>query len=321
MMKTNPRRPAGAPLDAGVAAWGVSHAAERSSTLGPLTTQILADRYELTECIGSGAMGEVWAATDLTTGTELAVKLLAKWAANEPELISRFEREAKLLRRIKCPYVCSLIDAGRDQRNVPFLVLERLRGETLAELLEREGYLPLADIAVIGDEILQALVAAHGVGIVHRDLSPSNVFMHQTLDGATITKLVDFGIAKASDASAPRTGGGAMMGSLAYVAPEQLGDSANAQPSADLYAFGALVFRALAGRLPYGDIHGTALVVMKREHEAPTIDEATGEKWPAALRTFLAKTIARSPAKRYPSAEVALTAWRAAANGKARTVS
>ncbi len=263
-------------------------------------------------------MGEVWAGTDRTTGGEVAVKLMAAWAANEPELISRFEREAKLLRRVNCPYVCSLVDAGRDGRNLPFLVLERLRGETLAELVEREGYLPLADVAVIGDEILQGLVAAHDVGIVHRDLSPSNVFMHRTLDGASITKLVDFGIAKASDASARRTGDGAMMGSLAYVAPEQLGDSANAEPSADLYAFGAIVFRALAGRLPYGDAHGTALVVMKREHEPWTIDEATGEKWPAALRTFLAKTIARSPAKRYPSAAAALTAWREATRGKQR---
>ena len=106
------------------------------------------------------------------------------------------------------------------------------------------------------------------------------------------------------------------MGTLAYVAPEQLGDSARAGPRADLYALGTLVFRALTGQLPFGDAQGTALVVMKREHEPPTIEEATGEKWPAALRTFLAKTTARTPAKRYASADVALAAWRSAMRGK-----
>jgi serine/threonine protein kinase len=283
---------------------------------GALSSRVLAERYELHERIGSGAMGEVWAATDLITTEEVAVKLAQAWTSSEPELVARFEREAKLLRRIQSPFVCSIIASGRDEHGVAFMILERLRGETFDALLEREGYLPLAEVAKIGDEILQALVAAHNAGIVHRDLSPSNVFLHKNRESETITKVVDFGIAKVADASAPRTGNRAMMGSLPYVAPEQLGDSANAGPSADLYALGTIIFRALAGRMPYGDAQGTALIVMKREHEAPSIDEATGEKWPAALRAFLAKTIARSPAKRYASAAVALAAWREATRGK-----
>jgi serine/threonine-protein kinase len=106
------------------------------------------------------------------------------------------------------------------------------------------------------------------------------------------------------------------MGSLPYVAPEQLGDSANAGPRADLYAVGTIAFRALTGQMPYGDAQGTALIVLNREHDPPSIDEVTGEKWPAALRTFLAKTMARSPAKRYASADMALAAWREAMRGK-----
>ena len=261
-------------------------------------------------------MGEVWAATDLETGNDVAVKLAQRWTASEPELVSRFEREAKLLRRMKSPFVCSLIDSGRDTDNVPYMVLERLEGETFEALVQREGYLPLAEVARIGDQILQALVVAHAAGIVHRDLSPSNVFLHRTKTGETITKVVDFGIAKVADTSAPRTGNRSTMGTLVYVAPEQLGDSANAGPRADLYALGTMMFCALTGQMPYGDAQGTALVVMKREHEPPTIDEATGEKWPAALRTFLVKTMARSPAKRYASADVALVAWREAMRGK-----
>lgn len=281
-----------------------------------MVSRVLAERFELHQRIGSGAMGEVWSATDRETGDDVAVKLSQGWAATEPDLVARFEREAKLLKRIKSPFICSLIDSGRDSDEVPYMILERLNGETIEQLLAREGYLPLAEVGRIADQVLQALVVAHGAGIVHRDLSPSNVFLHQTRDGRSITKVLDFGVAKTADTSGPRTASRATMGTLAYAAPEQLGDSAKAGPRADLYALGTLVFRALTGQLPYGDAQGTALVVLKREHEAATIDEATGEKWPAALRNFLAKTIARAPAKRYASADMALTAWREAIRGK-----
>lgn len=261
-------------------------------------------------------MGEVWSATDRMTGDEVAVKLAQGWAATEPELVSRFEREGKLLERIKSPFICSLVDRGRNEDGTPFMVLERLTGESLEELLDREGYLPMAEVGRIADEILQALVVAHNAGIVHRDISASNVFIHRARDGRTFTKVLDFGVAKVTDASAPRTGNRATMGALAYIAPEQLGDSARAGPRADLYAVGTIVFRALTGQMPFGDAQGTTLVVLKREHDPPTIDEATGEKWPAALRTFLVKSLARSPAKRYASAEVALAALREAMRGK-----
>lgn len=261
-------------------------------------------------------MGEVWSATDLRTGADVAVKVSQRWVAAEPELIARFERESKLLQRLKTPFVCALIDAGCDTGGAPYMVLERLDGETVEELLARDGYLPMADVGRIADEILQALVVAHAAGVVHRDLSPSNVFLHRTREGRSITKVLDFGIAKVADTGGPSTGNRSTMGSLAYVAPEQLGDSAKAGPRADLYAVGTLVFRALTGQLPYGDARGTSLVVLKREHDPPSIDEATGEKWPAALRTFLSKTMARSPAKRYASADMALAAWREAVRGK-----
>jgi serine/threonine-protein kinase len=282
-----------------------------------LAAQVLADRYELHERLGSGSMGEVWSATDLRSGDAVAVKRAQAWALSEPDILERFERESDILKRLKSPFICALVDAGRGPDDLPYIVLERLNGETLEQLLEREGYLPMDEVGRIADEILQALVVAHGAGIVHRDLSPSNVFLHRTPEGRALTKVVDFGIAKViDDASSGRTGGGATMGSLPYAAPEQLGDSANAGPRADLYALGTLVFRALSGRLPYGDARRMALIVLKRETEAPTIDEVTGEKWPTALRTFLARTIARAPAKRYTSADVALAAWREAMQGR-----
>jgi eukaryotic-like serine/threonine-protein kinase len=281
--------------------------------------RIIAGRYELETRIGRGAMGEVWAATDRRTGAAVAVKLAQLWAISEPELVARFEQEGKLLKRLRSRYICSLVEHGRTDDDVPFIVLERLEGETLEALLEREGYLSLDEAGRILDEILQALCVAHDAGIVHRDLSPSNVFLHRGRDGHVVTKLVDFGIAKASEAGtgAPRTGNKVTMGSLSYTAPEQLGDAAKAGPRADLYAAGTIFFQALTGKLPYGDARATQLVVMKREHDPPTIDEATGEKWPAGVRTFLTKTIARTPGKRYASAEIALAALREAMRGRA----
>jgi len=279
--------------------------------------RVIADRFELIDRIGRGAMGEVWSARDLAGGGhEVAVKVAQSWAISEPELMERFEREGKLLRRLRSPHICTLIDAGRLDDGIPFIVLERLIGETLEDLLGREGYLSMDEMGKIADEALQALIVAHGAGVVHRDLSAANIFLHREGDGSVVTKVLDFGIAKAAHTGPALTSKRATMGALAYVAPEQLGDSAKAGPRADLYALGTIVFRALSGRMPYGDAKGTQLVVLKREHDPPTIDEVTGEKWPAALRTFLTKTMARVPSKRYASSEVALASLREALRGR-----
>lgn len=270
------------------------------------------------ERIGRGAMGEVWAARDRRSRRDVAVKLAQGWSIEMPELRDRFEREAKVMSRIDNPHVCAVLGAGTTDDGAPFIVLERLRGESLEELLAREGTLPLGDVAWIGEHVLSGLVAAHEAGVVHRDLSPSNVFLHDDEGEGTVAKLLDFGIAKAqrTTTGAPRTGTGSAMGTLTYAAPEQLTDSARAGPRADLYAAGAVFFRALAGCPPFGDARGVALVVMKREHDPPTIDEVTGEQWPAQVRAFLSKMMARTPNRRYASAQVALEAFRSAIKGR-----
>jgi len=278
-------------------------------------SRVLVERYEMHRRIGRGAMGEVWAATDLTTGSDVAVKLAQQWMTTDPELMGRFEREGKLLRRIRSPYVCSLIDAGRTDKGIAFMVIERLTGETFEALLAREGYLSVAEAARVVDDVLQALVAAHNEGVVHRDLSAANVFLHRLPDGGTITKVLDFGVAKVADTTGQRTGKRSIIGSLPYIAPEQLDDSARVGPKADLYAVGTLLFRAITGKMPFGDAEGMRLVVLKREHDPPSIDEVTGEKWPVAIRSFVTKMTSRALSKRPASAEVALHQLRAALAG------
>lgn len=263
-------------------------------------------------------MGEVWSAVDLTSGAPVAVKLALDWTMHEPELLQRFEREAKLLRRIRSPFVSALVDTGKTEQGLSFIVIERLTGETMEALLSREGYLSVAEAGRIVDDVLQALISAHDAGVVHRDLSASNVFLHRHDDGTTVTKVLDFGVAKLAEGSTSGklTGKRGIVGALPYIAPEQLDDSATAGPRADLYAVGTLLFRAVSGKMPFGDAEGMRLVVLKREHDPPSIDEVTGEKWPAALRTFLTKMLSRQPSKRYTSAQVALSALRAAISAR-----
>lgn len=280
--------------------------------------RLIANRFELKERIGRGAMGEVWSAVDKKTRAEVAVKIAQTWSLEEPSLVERFEREGELLERLRSPYICGLIARGRTEQEVPYLVLEKLSGETLEQLLHRESCLSLEEVGRIGGEILQGLAVAHAAGVVHRDVSPGNVFLHGKRP--PVAKLIDFGLAKTAGRmpnSQVSTASRTTMGTLPFIAPEQLGDSARAGPRADLYAVGAIVFYALSGRLPFGDAIGARLVALKKESEAPTIDEVTGETWPAAVKTFLSKTLAKSPAKRYASAEIALAALHLASRGKA----
>jgi serine/threonine protein kinase len=274
--------------------------------------RLLAGRYELGARLGRGSMGEVWEAIDRETGEDVAVKTARPATLADPGLLARFEREGKLLRRLRTPYVCGFRAAARTDEGVPFLVVERLRGETLEALLAREGDLPLNETLRVGRELLSALVVAHDAGVVHRDLSPANVFLHEDPSAGVITKVLDFGVAKVSDPSSSLAGSatesGSTIGTLAYVAPEQLGGSTATGPRADLYAAGTVLVRALTGRLPFGDARGARLLALKREHDPPSVDDLTGERWPVGVRTFLAKLMARSPARRYPSASAALAA-------------
>lgn len=250
-------------------------------------------------------MAEVWSARDLETGESVAVKIAQNWVAGDPHLRARFEREGRILAQLQSPFVCGFRGSGHLEDGIPYLVLEKFTGETLRARLEREGILPFEEVAPLVDQILQSLQVAHARRIVHRDLSPANVFLHRLTESREIVKVLDFGVAKVIDptSSISSTGKQATVGSIPYIAPEQLGNSADAGPRADLYAVGAILFRALAGAAPFGSARPVAIAVLKREHEAPTIDEATGTRWPEGISKFLAKMLARDPGQRFASAD------------------
>jgi serine/threonine-protein kinase len=280
---------------------------------------VLAGRWRVGARLGRGAMGEVWSAEDQETSARVAVKVPRPHALADAEWLARFARESAALPRLAAvtPHVCRGLAAG-EWEGLPFLVLERLDGEPLAATLRREGALAAADVAWIGDQLLGALVATHRAGVLHRDLNPSNVFLVRGDDGAGLVKIIDFGLAR-DDASAPITGDDATLGTLAYVAPEQLGEAASADARSDVYAAASILFHTLAGAPPFGSARGARLVALKRSHDPPTLDEATGERFPAALVAFFRRALANARKARFPSTEVAHASFRSAAEGVAHT--
>jgi serine/threonine-protein kinase len=224
-----------------------------TSTLVP--GAIVAGSYRLSERLGSGGMGEVWAAVHQVTGREVAVKCLRAAAYRHSDARVRFQREARAACAVDHPNVVEIIDFSEREGEEPMIVMERLRGETLADRLENEGALSLEATASLIVPVISALGTAHSRGIVHRDLKPSNIFIAQrSREPATVVKVLDFGIAKWSELQesgpALRTETGSALGTPTYMAPEQALAEKTLDHRADVWALGVILYECLAGTRP-----------------------------------------------------------------------
>jgi eukaryotic-like serine/threonine-protein kinase len=227
----------------------------------PLANGTRLGPYEIAAAIGAGGMGEVYRARDTRLERFVAIKILHSHLSCSPELKTRFEREARTLSSLSHPHICSLYDVGRDG-DVEFLVMELLEGETLSARLQR-GPLPLSGVVKLGIEIADALAKAHRLGVIHRDLKPSNIML--TAGGA---KLMDFGLAKPNIASTggrgssslaelatatlqspstPLSTAGTLIGTVQYMAPEQI-EGKEADARSDIFALGLVLYEAITGR-------------------------------------------------------------------------
>ena len=291
--------------------------------VGSLVGQTVGGIYKVRRLIGHGGMGEVYAA-DGKGGEKVALKVLHERAAQDPDLVARFQRESTIAAQVKSPYVAAILGAGKDRNGRLWIAFERLTGEGLDERLRREQYLSFADVAPIIDDALQGLAAAHEAGVVHRDIKPANLFIERrALTQAQLdsgepeerTRILDFGISKMRRKRGHRsepslTAFDATLGSFAYMAPEQVRGSARVDERADLYALGAVAFRALTGRLPFEGTNALTLIALKLDREAPSLAAMTGDDWPQPIERFLARMMARDREKRFPTAKEALVAWR-----------
>lgn len=269
---------------------------EPGSRLGP---------YEVLAPLGSGGMGEVYRARDPRLGRDVAIKVLPEDAANDPEHLGRFEREARAVAALSHPNVLAIFDIGLGK--VPFLVTELLQGETLRELLDRGPLSPRRTIE-LGIQLTSGLAAAHDRGIVHRDLKPANVFI--TADQQV--KILDFGLAKRAESVSesgdsithPQTLRGTVLGTLGYMAPEQL-RGLEADARSDIFACGAILYEMLTGRRAFrGESPAdTISAILTSTPSALDFSDA-----PPALVVAIRRCLDKEPGARFSSARELLNA-------------
>ena len=252
-----------------------------------MSENVVAGRYRILERLGHGAMSDVFLAEDLELGRRVALKLLGPSA--DPV---RFEREARAAAALTHPNVNQLFDYGKvDGR--PYMVLEYLPGGTLEDRLRGGKPLPDDETRAIAVGLAAGLAHAHERGLVHRDLKPSNVLF----DAEGRPKIADFGIARMGDAGT-LTEAGTVMGTAAYISPEQAAGEP-ATPASDVYSLGVILFRMLTGRLPFTAQQPLELAAMHRDLPAPAVESFRGDV-PPALAGVVNSALAKDPADRPP---------------------
>jgi serine/threonine-protein kinase len=271
----------------------------------PLVGQVLAGSYEVTRVLGEGGMGRVYEARHTRlSGKRFAVKLLHPDLARQPEVVTRFQREAEAASGISHINVVGVHDVNSTPDGQPYIVAELLQGEELGEYIDRVGKLSLGDAVRIARQVCRALAAAHAQGIVHRDVKPENVFITGDvlrIEAASV-KVIDFGISKVATAGGESlTKTGMVMGTPDYMAPEQArGDKVDAR--ADVYAVGAILYRVLTGKKPFEglDPMATLTAVLTTEPARPS---ELDPNIPLALELVVQRAMAKSPKDRYQTME------------------
>jgi hypothetical protein len=266
------------------------------------TGQLLNGRYLLAERLGEGGMSVVWRAHDRVLDRDVAVKVLASKLAADPVWRRRIRLEARAAARLSHPNVTGVYDYGETDGDAPFVVMELLRGPSLADVL-RDGPLPIAAALRVCAEVATGLAAAHAQNLVHRDVKPANVMLT-----AEAAKLLDFGIV--GFAGVPdRAGGPQIFGTPAYLAPERV-TSGDVTPASDVYAFGVLLFRCLTGRLPWDSMTAEEMVLAHVTVAPQPLPARPG--LPPDVRELFASCLAKNPADRPAAAVVAARLARAA---------
>ncbi|MEA2663660.1 MAG: eukaryotic-like serine/threonine-protein kinase [Candidatus Eremiobacteraeota bacterium] len=256
------------------------------------TEGLLGGRYRLDRIAGHGGMATVFVALDTVLEREVAIKLLQRRRDEGGVLHERFRREALAAAKIVHPNVVTVHDVGENDEGRPYIVMDFVDGPSLAEVIERDGALPSERVALIGIGLARALAAAHGAGIVHRDVKPQNVL----LDEQGIPHLTDFGLARAFDRSdLELTAPGALLGSAHYVAPEQA-RSGEASPRSDLYALGASLYHAAAGEPPFAGQGAIDITLRRFEEDPPDLRARPGID--PQLAGLLMSLLARDPEER-----------------------
>ncbi len=248
--------------------------------------ELIAERYELEELVGTGGMSSVYRAHDKLLERRVALKVLHEQYTSDGDYVERFRREARSVAQLSHPSIVTVIDRG-EQDGRQYIVFEYVDGENLKALLEREGPLPEREAIELALQVAQALSFAHGHGLCHRDVKPQNVL----LDDEGRAKVTDFGIARPLDVQAGITQTGTVMGTSDYIAPEQA-RGAKASVQTDVYSLGAVLYELLTGEVPYRGDNFVSIAMQHINEPVPSVRERRSDVSPrveAAVRRAMAK--------------------------------
>ncbi len=259
----------------------------------PLVGRLLDDRYRLDSLIARGGMATVFLANDTRLDRTVAVKVMHRALADDPEFVARFTREARASARLSSAEVVAVYDQGTDAgTGLAYLVMEHVRGRNLRDLLRERGALPPAQALELLEPVLVALAAAHAAGLVHRDIKPENVLLAD--DGRI--KVADFGLARAVEASNLTATTGLLIGTVAYLAPEQV-ETGRADARSDVYAAGILLWEALTGLQPYTGETPLSVALQHVRSEVPPPSTVVAQL-PPAVDALVLRATRRDPAGR-----------------------
>jgi eukaryotic-like serine/threonine-protein kinase len=263
---------------------------------------LVGGKYRIEKLLGRGGMGAVYLARHELLDTHVALKVLAQESVGNEDATRRLIKEARLAAKIPGDHICRVTDVGVGDNGVPYIAMEHLEGRDLSAVLQARGPLPVAEAAGYVLQALDAIAHAHARGIVHRDLKPSNLFVATGLDGRPLVKVLDFGISKSmGPADLVLTATSALLGSPAYMSPEQVRSAKNVDARTDIWSMGVILYELLTGRMPYpgesvGEVFASIL-----ETDAPSV-LASRTDLPPALAAAVARCLQRRADQRFGNA-------------------
>jgi len=271
---------------------------KRLGVTSALQGTLVAGTYRVGRLLARGGMGEIHEAEHVRLRTAVAMKVLRANLHDDARASERFRAEARRLAAVRSEHVVRVFDCGELDDGTPYLVMDHLVGEDVRALLEREGALPVRRAVNLIVGACRGLTAVHRMGLVHRDLKPANLFIEVLPDGTESCKILDFGVAKALENDTTRPG--ALVGTVRYMAPEQLENPSSATARADVYALGTILFECLTGSPARtgGTLEETMFEILHGDVPRP----ASRRPLPAELDAVVTRALAREPAARFASA-------------------
>lgn len=262
--------------------------------------------YRILKVLGAGGMGVVFQAEDVMLKRPVALKAMLPALSAVPTSRARFLQEAQAAAAITHDHIVTIYQVGED-RGVPFLAMQFLQGETLESRLKRVGRLPVPTVLRVGREIAEGLSAAHLVGLIHRDIKPSNIWLEA---GRDRVKILDFGLARVAYGDSNLTQSGVLVGTPAYMAPEQARGGSSTESRSDLFSLGCVLYRLCTGQLPFKGGDTLATLTALATTQPPRVDRLNPDVQPV-LADLIARLLAKNPEQRPASAQVVVESIRA----------